>query len=229
VDFLKAQWTVTHNSKAASEALWRQVYGYLAKEQKSVYQALPNMTVVDGQVGLPPRGVGKYHLDNYLRVVEIRVHKDKIPDFENFVHTNVVTAVANFLPKLVGQNTNKLPRFMRTVKIAVRVGGEPELVDLLENYVVPAARRTGTDMFIYRGVYSSGANYFLLFPFDDTASIANTPDRVISTLLQRAYPADQAQQLDTQFGSTISSLHEMISRMRPDMSSNLENKYIRWW
>jgi hypothetical protein len=209
--------------------LWRQVYGYLAKEQKSVYQALPEMTVVNGVVGLPPNGLGKYHLDNYLRVVEIRVHKDRTTDFENFVRTNVVPAVANFLHRIEGQNTNRLPKFMRTVKIAVRLGSEPELVDLLQNYVVPAARSTGTDVFIYRGVYSSGANYFLLFPFDTPTSLANTSSRVISTLLQRAYPATQAQQLDTQFGNTISYVQELVSRMRPDMSSNLENKYIRWW
>jgi hypothetical protein len=229
IDFLKAQWTVTHGSKAAAEALWRQVYGYLAKEQKSVYQVLPDMTVMDGVVGLPPKGQGKYHLDNYLRVVEIRVHKDRTDDFEKFVHTNVVPAVAQFLPKIKGGNTNKLPRYMRTVKIAVRVGGEPELLDFLTNYVVPAAKKTGTDVFMYRGVYSSGANYYLIFPYDDPASLASTKNRVISELLAKAYPADQVQQLDQQFGSTISLVQEMVHNMRPDMSSNLENKYRRWW
>ena len=104
------------------------MYGYLAKEEKSVYQVLPEMTVINGVVGLPPSGQGKYHLDNYLRVVEIRVHKDRTTDFENFVRTNVVPAVANFLHRIDGQNTNRLPRNMRTVKIAVRLGSEPQLV-----------------------------------------------------------------------------------------------------
>jgi hypothetical protein len=229
IDFLKAQWTVTHGSKAAAEDLWRQVYGYLAKEQKSVYQVLPDMTVIDGNVGLPAEGKGKYHLDNYLRVVEIRVHKDKTGDFENFVHTNVVPAVAQFLPKIKGHDTNRLPRYMRTVKIAVRVGGEPELLDFLTNYVVPAAKKTGTDVFMYRGVYFSGANYFLIFPYDDPKSLAGTPNRIISELLAKAYPADQAQQLDQQFGSSILQVQELVHNMRPDMSSNLENKYHRWW
>ena len=229
IDFLKAQWTVTHRSGKTADDLWKQVYGFLAKEQKSVYQALPDMTVVDGEVGLPPRGRGKYHLDNYLRVVEIRVNQNRTKDFENFVQTNVVPAVANFLPKRRGQDTNKLPRFMRTVKIAVRVGGEPELVDLLQSRIIPAAQRTRTDMFIYRGVYSSGANYFLVFPFDDSNSLANTQDRVISTLLQRAYSGDEGRRLDEQFGRSITFGHETVSRMRPDMSSNLENKYKKWW
>lgn len=229
VDFLKAQWTLTHGSRAASEALWRQVYSYLLKEQKSVYQVLPALTVINGQVGLPPRGQGQYHYDNYLRIVEIRVHKDRILDFEKFVKTNVVTAVANFLPRTPTAAPDKLPRYMRTVKIAARIGAEPELIDLLTNYVVPAAQSTGTDVFVYRGVYSSGANYFLLFPFDNQSSVANTQNRVISTLLQRAYPAAQAQQLDAQFGNVISSVQELVSAIRPDMSSNLENKFNRWW
>ena len=84
-------------------------------------------------------------------------------------------------------------------------------------------------MFIYRGVYSSGANYFLVFPFDDSNSLANTQDRVISTLLQRAYSGDEGRRLDQQFGRSITFGHEMVSRMRPDMSSNLENKYKKWW
>ena len=186
------------------------------------------MTVVDGEVGLPQRGRGKYHLDNYLRVVEIRVNKNHIKDFENFVQTNVVPAVASFLPKRRARGTDKLPRFMRTVKIAVRVGGEPDLVDLLQNRVVPAAQKTKTDMFIYRGVYSSGANYYLVFPFDDAAGLANSQERIISTLLQRAYP-EEGKRLDDQFGRSITYAHETVSRMRPDMSSNLENKYARWW
>jgi hypothetical protein len=229
IDFLKAQWTVTHRSGRAADDLWKQVYGYLAKEQKSVYQVLPDMTVVDGEVGLPARGRGKYHLDNYLRVVEIRVNRNHIRDFENFVQTNVVPAVARFLPKVRGQGNNKLPRFMRTVKLAVRVGGEPDLVDLLQNRLIPAAQRTRTDVFIYRGVYSSGANYFLVFPFDDANSLANTKDRIVSTLLQRAYPGEESRRLDEQFGRSITFAHEMVSRMRPDMSSNLENKYRKWW
>jgi hypothetical protein len=229
IDFLKAQWTVTHKSKAAADKLWRQVYGYLAKEQKSVYQVLPEMTVVDGAVGLPPRGKGKYHYDNYLRIVDIRVHKDRTKDFENFVHTNVVPAVARFLPKKTGHDTDRLPRYLRTVKIAVRLGAEPQLVDFLTNHVVPAAKSTRTDVFIYRGVYSAGANYFLLFPYDDPASLANTKERVISEMLAKVHPAIEVQKLDQQFASTISTVQEIVSETRPDMSSNLENKYKRWW
>jgi hypothetical protein len=229
IDFLKAQWTVTHGSKEAAEGLWRQVYGYLAKEQKSVYQVLPEMTVVDGVVGIPPRGAGKFHYDNYLRIVDIRVHKDRTSDFENFVHTNVVPAVARFLPKIEGQNRDRLPRFLRTVKIAVRLGAEPELVDFLTNYLVPAAKSTRTDVFIYRGVYSAGANYFLLFPFDDKDSLAHTRNRIISELLAKVHSPEEAQRLDQNFASTISMVQEIVSKTRPDMSSNLENKYIRWW
>lgn len=228
VDFLKAQWTVTHKSKAASEALWRQVYGYLAKEQKSVYQALPELTVVDGEIGIPPIGQGKFHYDNYLRIVDIRVHKDRTGDFENFVHTNVVTAVAQFLPKIEGRNTNKLPHYLRTVKIATRLGTEPELLDFLTNYVVPAARKTRTDVFIYRGVYSAGANYFLLFPYDETTSLAHTSNSVFAELLAKAYPRE-AKKLNMQFANTISLVQEIVSKTRPDMSSNLENKFKRWW
>lgn len=229
VDFLKAQWTITHGSKDASEALWRQVYGYLAKEQKSVYQVLPDMTVIDGEVGLPEKGVGKYHYDNYLRIVDIRVHKDRTSDFEKFVHTNVVTAVAQFLPKIKGQDTNKLPKYLRTVKIATRLGAEPELLDFLTNYVVPAAKKTRTDVFIYRGVYSAGANYFLMFPYDDTSALAHTDKRIFSELLAKVHPPATAQKLDLQFANTISVVQEVVSKTRPDMSSNLENKYKRWW
>jgi hypothetical protein len=208
--------------------LWRQVYGYLAKEQKSVYQVLPDMTVVDGEIGLPAKGQGRYHYDNYLRIVDIRVHKDRTGDFENFVHTNVVPAVAKFLPKIEGQNTNRLPRHLRTVKIATRLGTEPELLDFLTNYIVPAAKQTKTDVFIYRGVYSAGANYFLLFPYDDVTSLANTSNSVFSELLTKAYPKE-ARQLNMQFANTISLVQEIVSKTRPDMSSNLENKFRRWW
>jgi hypothetical protein len=201
------------------------------KEQKSVYQVLPNLSVINGRVGIPPKGTGQYQYDNYLRVVEIRVHKDKKLDFEKFVHTNVVTAVAKFFPKhpVAAQNSDRLPLFMRTVKIAVKLGAEPELVDLLENQVIPAAQRTGTDIFIYRGVYSSGANYFVLFPFDDETALANTRGRAISLMFQRAFPADQAKQLDSLYGSLISNVSELVSTVRPDMSSNLENKWKKWW
>jgi hypothetical protein len=229
VDFLKAQWTVTHGSKAASEALWRQVYGYLAKEEKSVYQVLPDLTVVDGEIGLPAKGQGKFHYDNYLRIVDIRVHKDRTTDFENFVHTNVVPAVAKFLPKVEGQAGNKLPRYLRSVKIATRLGAEPDLLDFLTNYVVPAAKSTGTDVFIYRGVYSSGANYFMLFPFDDPSSLANSTDSVFTELLAKAYPGKEHKKLGQQFANTVSLVQEIVSKTRPDMSSNLENKYTRWW
>jgi hypothetical protein len=220
---------VTHKSKEASEALWRQVYGYLAKEQKSVYQVLPDMTVVDGVVGLPAKGQGKYHYDNYLRIVDIRVHKDRTADFENFVHTNVVPAVAEFLPKIKGQDTNKLPRYLRTVKIATRLGAEPELLDFLTNHVVPAARKSRTDVFIYRGVYSAGANYFLMFPHDDPSALAHTKNRVISELLSKVYSPAEVQKLDMEFANTITLVQELVSVTRPDMSSNLENKFKRWW
>jgi hypothetical protein len=229
IDFLKAQWTVTHGSKATAEALWRQVYGYLAKEEKSVYQVLPELTVVGGEVGLPAKGQGKFHYDNYLRIVDIRVHKDRTADFENFVHTNVVPAVAKFLPKVEGQGGNRLPKYLRTVKIATRLGAEPDLLDFLTNYVVPAAKSTRTDVFIYRGVYSAGVNYFMLFPFDDPASMANSSNSVIKELLAKAYPGKEHKKLGQQFGNTISQVQEIVSKMRPDMSSNLENKYSRWW
>jgi len=187
------------------------------------------MSVIDGAVGIPAAGKGKYHYDNYLRIVDIRVHKDRTGDFENFVRTNVVPAVAEFLPKIKGQNTNKLPRYLRTVKIATRLGAEPELLDFLANYVVPAAQKTRTDVFIYRGVYSAGANYFLMFPYDDPSALAHTSNRVISDLLAKVYPAAEAQKLDMQFANTISLVQELVSKTRPDMSSNLENKYRRWW
>lgn len=189
---------------------------------------LPDMTVVDGEIGLPVKGQGKYHYDNYLRIVDIRVHKDRTGDFENFVHTNVVPAVAQFLPKIEGHNTNRLPHYLRTVKIATRLGTEPELLDFLTNYIVPAAKATKTDVFIYRGVYSAGANYFLLFPYDDTTSLAHTSNSVFSELLAKAYPK-RAQQLNMQFANTISLVQEVVSKTRPDMSSNLENKFKRWW
>lgn len=229
VDFLKAQWTVTHGSKEASEALWRQVYGYLAKEQKSVYQVVPDMTVVDGITGVPQKGQGKYHYDNYLRIVDIRVHKDRTADFENFVHTNVVPAVAEFLPKIKGHDTNRLPKYLRTVKIATRLGAEPELLDFLTNYVIPAAKKTKTDVFFYRGVYSAGANYFLIFPYDEPTALAHTDKRVISELLAKVYSPDEVKKLEAQFAGTISLVQEIVSKTRPDMSSNLENKFKRWW
>jgi hypothetical protein len=86
-----------------------------------------------------------------------------------------------------------------------------------------------TDVFFYRGVYSAGANYFLIFPYDDTSALGHTDHRIISELLAKVYPADQAQKLEKQFASTISLVQEVVSKTRPDMSSNLENKFKRWW
>lgn len=186
------------------------------------------MSVIGGKGGQRLHNQGQYDFGQYLRIVEIRVNKDKTANFENFVRGVVVPAVAKFIPEKRSQNPDKLPRFFRTVKIEVNMGKEPEFFEFMQRYLIPAAEKTKTDVHFYQTLYGGEFNFFMLFPFEKQEDLANTKDRVLAILWQRAYGLREGRQIDAQFGRLILGAQEMVHMVRPDMSSRLSNKYMDW-
>jgi hypothetical protein len=227
ISFLRAQWTA-NDQKSTSDALWKRVYSYLVKEQKSVYKLLPEMSVIGGRGGQRLHNQGQYDFGAYLRVVEIRVNRTRTADFENFVRTNVVPAVAKFLPEKRDDQPDRLPRFYRTVKIEVNMGREPEFFEFIKTHLMAAAEKAKIDVFFYQTLYGGGANFFMIFPFEDEKALANTRGRVLQALWKSAHSAREAQRLDAQFGKLIIGVEEMVHQVRRDMSSRLDNKYLAW-
>lgn len=205
------------------------ITGYVRNEQKCVYMLLPQMSVVAGRAGSRLRGKGFYDFGEYLRITELRVHKDKTADFEEFAAKRIVPAASEVLPKAVKQASDKLPRYIRAVKLEVNMSKEPDFHKFLKLFLIPAAKKTRTTVFVFHTIYGSEANYLLLFPFETEKDMAATGERVLSALWQKAYSYFDMLQVDTKFASLIITAHESIIRVRPDLSPKLENKYAKWW
>ena len=214
---------------AMTQVSWNKITDYVRNEQKCVYMLLPQMSVVAGRAGSRLRGKGFYDFGEYLRITELRVHKDKTEDFEEFAAKSFVPAASEVLPKAARRAADKLPRYLRAVKLEVNMSKEPDFHKFLKLFLIPAAKKTMTTVFVFHTIYGSESNYLLLFPFETENDMAATGERVLSALWQKAYSYFDMLQVDTKFSSLIITAHESIVRVRPDLSPRLENKYAKWW
>jgi hypothetical protein len=214
---------------AIAQVSWDKVDSYVRNDQKCVYMLLPKMSVVAGRAGSRLRGRGFYDFGEYLRITELRVHKDKTVEFEEFAAKSMVPAASQVLPKAVKGAADKLPRYLRAVKLEVNMSKEPEFHQFLKLFLIPAAKRAKATVFVYHTIYGSEANYLLLFPFESETDFAATGERALSALWQKTYKYFDMLQVDTKFSSLIMTAHETIVKVRPDLSPKLENKYAKWW
>ena len=199
------------------------------REQKSVYELEPDYTVVEGMVGQRLPGQGLYDFDNYVRLVEFEVVKNRAAQFEKFVIDNVAPAAQKFLPKLRNASPDRLPNFLRHVNLEVHQARVKDFYDFAAKSLVPAAQKTKISVFFYRAIYAGGDNFSLLFPYEKANDLANTKNPLLPELLTTAYGAADGRRLSTDLGKLIIRGVEWVSKIRPDMSSNLENKYSKWW
>lgn len=216
-------------SNHADHSAWERIRGSIRNEQRCVFMLLPKVSVVAGRAGVRPKGRGYYDFGRYLRITEIRVHKEKIGDFEGFLADSFVPTANAHLPKRQGPGRDKLPRYLRVVKIQVNMSKEPEFLTFLSKKLVPAAQKARENMFVFHTIYGSEANYILLFPFENEGDLAGTGDRVLSALWQKTHSFFEMLQTDSYFAGLIMGASETILKVRPELSPSLENKYSRWW
>ena len=215
--------------RSGAQSAWDKISGFVRNEEKCVYMLMPNMSVVAGRQGARQPGKGFYDFGDYLRITEIRVHKDKIADFEDFAFNSFVPAASEVLPNLTNRSLDKLPRFIRTLKLQVNMSKEPQFHEFLKRFLIPSARRAKTTVFVFHTIYGSESNYLLLFPYETENDFAATGERVLSALWQKNYKYFDMLRIDTKFASLIMSAQEMIVKVRPDLSPKPENKYAKWW
>jgi hypothetical protein len=216
-------------SKHSEQTPWEHISGSIQNEQKCVFMLLPKVSVVSGRAGVRPKGSGYYDFGQYLRITEIRVHKEKIGDFESFLADSFVPTANAHLPKRTGRGRDKLPRYLRVVKIKVNMSKEPDFLTFLRGKLVPAAQKARENMLVYHTIYGSEANYLLLFPFENEDDLAATGERVLSALWQKTHSYFEMLQVDSYFAGLIMGASETIIKVRPELSPSLENKYSRWW
>lgn len=228
IQFLRAQWAVDENV-AASDNKWQQLYSFQVREKKSVYELQPELSVIEDVVGRRAENSGRYDFGNFLRFVEFEVVRNQAPTFERFVVENVVPATARFLPKLRNRNRDKLPRMLRSVKLEVHQSRVQDFLDLSQKYLQPAAGQSKISYFFYHSVFAGGDNFFLFVPFENARSPANAKSPFLSELFTKTYGAREGRRINSEFGRLIIRGEEWVARIRPEMSTNLENKYLPWW
>jgi hypothetical protein len=215
--------------KSASRASWEHISGFIRDDYKAVFMLLPQFSVVSGRAGARLPGREHYDFGQYLRITEIRVHKDKIDDFEKFVANSFVPMANKYLPQAPGQGHDRLPHYLRAVKIAVTMGKVPQFEIVVQKYLLPAVQKLRGTLFVYHTIYGSEANYLLLFPYEDENDTAGTGDRALSALWQKSYSYFDTLKLDSFFAGLIMGASETIVKVRPELSPRLENKYTKWW
>lgn len=215
--------------KAINRASWDGIKGFIRNEQKAVFMLLPKFCVVGGRSGARRPDRGYYDFGEYLRITEVRVHKDKISDFENFVSSSFVPTVNEHMPKSDGPARDRLPRFLRVVKVEVIMGKVPQFETLLRKNLVPAMKHIGGTVFVYHTIYGIESNYVLIFPYDKEDDTVGTGNRALSEIWEKSYNYFDMLKVDTHLSGLIVNAFETIVKVRPDLSPNLENKYKKWW
>jgi hypothetical protein len=228
IQFLRSQWAADENV-AASDAKWQQLYSFQVREKKSVYELQPDLSVVEDVVGRRSENSGRYDFGNFLRFVEFEIEKKQVQTFEKFVVENVVPASSRFLPKLKNRNLDKLPRFIRSVKLEVHQSRVPEFLDLTQRHLLTAAGQNKVSYFFYHSVFAGGDNFFFFCPFEGTRDAANTKTPFLPDLIQRTYKGPEARRIASAFSGLIIRGEEWVGQIRPDLSTNLDNKYKKWW
>lgn len=218
-----------NTAKAVRRESWNRISGFIRNEQKGVFMLLPKFCVVGGRSGARRAGQGFYDFGEYLRITEIRVHKDKIGDFERFAADSLVPTATEYLSKSKGQNRDKLPRYLRVVKIEVTMGKVPQFETLLQKNLIPAMKHIGGTVFVYHTIYGSESNYLLLFPYEKEDDTVGTGNRALSAIWEKSYSYFDMLKVDTHLSGLIMNAFETIVKVRPELSPGLENKYARWW
>jgi hypothetical protein len=215
--------------KAVNRDSWNRISGFIRDEQKAVFMLLPKFSVVAGKSGARRPGRGYYDFGEYLRITEVRVHKDKIGDFEKFAADSFVPTANEYLPKSDTQARDKLPRYLRVVKVEVIMGKVPQFETLLQKNLIPAVKHIGGTVFVYHTIYGIEANYVLLFPYDKEDDTYGTGNRVLSAIWEKAYSYFDMLKVDTHLAGLSVNTYETIVKIRPELSPSLENKYRKWW
>jgi hypothetical protein len=216
--------------KAVKPDSWDTIKNSVRNEQKAVFMLLPKFCVVGGRAGARQPGRGYYDFGDYLRITEVRVRKDKISDFENFVSDSYVPTVNEYLSKpAAARSRDKLPRYLRVVKVEVSMGKVPQFETLLKENLVPAMKHIGGTVFVYHTIYGIESNYVLLFPYEKEDDTVATGSRALSAVWEKAYNYFDMLQIDTNLSGMIVNAFETIVKVRPDLSPSLENKYRKWW
>lgn len=218
-----------NTTKAVKRVSWDRISSFVRNDHTGVFMLLPKFSVVAGRPGARRQGKGHYDFGEYLRISEIRVHKDRIGEFENFVASSLVPTVNEYLPKTAGQSRDKLPRYLRVVKLAVTMGKVPQFETLLEKNLMPAMQRVGGTVFVYHTIYGSEENYLLLFPYEKEDDLVGTGDRALSAIWEKSYEYFDMLKVDSHLSGLIMHADETIVKVRPELSPSLENKYARWW
>lgn len=214
---------------SAGRAYWQRISSFMRNEQKGVFMLLPKFSVIAGRAGARIPRKGYYDFGEYLRTTEIRVHKDKIGEFERFVADSFVPAANQYLPQAAVPGRDRLPRFLRVVKIAVTMGRVPQFENLVQKNLMPSVQRARGTVFVYHTIYGSEANYLLLFPYENEDDVAASGDRALSALWHKSYSYFDMLKVDSFFAGLIMSATETIVKVRPELSPRLENKYAKWW
>ena len=228
IQFLRAQWAVDENA-GASDAKWKQLYNFQIREKKSVYELQPELSVIEDTVGKRAQGTGTYDFGNFLRFVEFEVVKGQTAAFEKFVIENIVPATNKFLPKLKNGNLDKLPRFLRSVKLEVHQSKVQDFLDFAQRNLIPAAGQNKVSYFFYHSVFAGGDNFSLFCPFEGTKDLANTKSPFLPELFKKTYGSREASRINKELGNLIIGGEEFVGKIRPELSTNLENKFRKWW
>jgi hypothetical protein len=216
-------------AKAVNRDSWNRINGFIRNEQKGVFMLLPKFCVIGGKSGARRQGQGHYDFGDYLRITEIRVHKDKIGEFENFASTSLVPTANEYLSKTEPGVRDKLPRFLRVVKIEVTMGKVPQFETMLEKNLMPAMKLNKGTVFVYHTIYGSESNYLLLFPYEKEDDTVGTGNRALSAVWEKSYSYFDMLKVDTHLSGLIMNAFETIVKVRPELSPSLENKYSKWW
>lgn len=150
----------------------------------------------------------------------------------------------------------RMPAYMRTVSMNVNMPTIPEFELFVQDHLLPAARETNTPMLAYRTVSGNRHNYHFLFPFNAQDDIHHDRKNLMASALLREHqlqlyakrkksgPQYQtaafdpsmasetaavgfAADLASQFHGHALEIEEIVQRVRPDMSSALEERYSK--
>lgn len=220
-----------------ADKLWYQLHSYLLQTQRNFYKFEPTYSYIPG------KGSEQYNFGKYISMVNVRAKNSKKKEFENFVHqimTKTAEAVMPHreLPQIASAGeanvtmpeAYKLAPFVRVADVYVRSDRQIELQKFLVEKMMPMAEKLGQSIHYYRVGYGRDEFFMYLLPFEEKSDLAaSRTDSVFSLMFQKADP-ENAAELEKEFLSYLWKIEEQVHKVRPDMSTFLENRFVKsWW
>jgi hypothetical protein len=261
---LRVQWAAEEQKSeldpnSESWQRFKKLYSYQFGEQKTIGLFAPELSFQGDGEGTSQQ----YDFGRYLRVVYLYVKPSARKEFESFVHEFIVPAAEKILARR-DEVTNapppeqrtywRLPKYLRKVSINVNMPTIPEFELFIQQNLLRAARDTNTPVLTYRTVTGDKHNYHLLFPFEESESMHDAKDALMTSMLMREHQVQLvarrqnrkgkfqvasldpsvynealsiADNLAEQFHSHAIEIEEIVYQMRPDMSALLQGRYSK--